>query len=179
MSGMPLAKTSPDLPQESSASLLVGHAWRYSVPVPITDDQKQRRRLFAAYLKDAMRAAGYVRPSGDEDVPALSRMSGVADNILRRWLNEDGDPSLPNLRLVAPALGVSKRDLFVVSGQLMTDEVGLTEEPQPPEAPPTPEERIMADDVLSPDEKAALIQTYRVLRDRSTPLEESRRRRRA
>lgn len=155
------------------------HAWRYSVTVPITDDQKQRRRQFAAYLKDAMRAAGYVRPNGEDDVPALSRMSGVADNVLRRWLTEDGDPSLPNLRLLAPALGVAKRDLFVASGQLMTDEVGLVEEPQPPEAPPTPEERIMADDVLSPDEKAVLIQTYRVLRDRSSAPEEPRKKRRA
>jgi transcriptional regulator with XRE-family HTH domain len=126
-----------------------------------------------------MRAAGYVRPSGEEDVPALSRMSGVADNILRRWLNEDGDPSLPNLRPVATALGVSKRDLFVASGQVMPDEVGLTEEPQPPEAPPTPEDRIMADDLLSPAAKAALIQTLNVLRNGSSPPEEPRRRKRA
>lgn len=159
--------------------LFARHAWRYSVPVPITDDQRQRRRQFAAYLGSAMRAAGYVRSDGDLDIPSLSRMSGVADNILRRWLNEDGDPSLPNLRLVAPALGVAKRDLFVASGQLLTDEVGLTEEPQPPEAPPTPEERIMDDDLLSDDEKAALIQTYRVLRKRSSPAEETARRRRA
>lgn len=159
--------------------LSAGHAWRYSVPVPITDDQRQRRHRFAAYLKDAMRAAGYVRPNGEEDVPALSRMSGVADNVLRRWLNEAGDPTLPNLRQLAPALGVPKRDLFVASGQLFTDEVGLTEEPQPPEAPPTPEDRIMADDLLSEDEKAVLIQTYRVLRKRSSRPEETDRRKRA
>ena len=126
-----------------------------------------------------MRAASYVRSDGELDVPALSRMSGVADNILRRWLNEDGDPSLPNLRLVAPALGVSKRDLFVASGQVFKDEVGLAEEPQPPEAPPTPEDRIMADDLLSDDEKAVLIQTYRLLRNRSSPPEETGRRKRA
>lgn len=159
--------------------LLAGHAWRYSVPVPITDDQKQRRRQFAAYLRDTMRAAGYVRSDGELDVPSLSRMSGVADNILRRWLNEDGDPSLPNLRLLAPALGVTKRDLFVASGQVLPDEAGLTEDPQPPEAPPTPEHLIMVDDLLSEEDKSALIHTLHTMRERRSPPEETNRRKRA
>ena len=147
--------------------------------MPITDDQKQRRRHFADYFKDVMRAAGYVRSSGELDVPALSRISGVPDSILRRWLNEEGDPSLPNLRLVAPALGVAKRDLFVASGQVLMDEVGLIEEPQPPKAPPTPEERIMADDLLSDEDTSALIHTLHALRERRSPPEETGRRKRA
>lgn len=156
-----------------------GHAWRYSVPVPITDDQRQRRGQFAAYLRDAMRAAGYVRSDGELDVPALSRISGVADNILRRWLNEGGDPSLPNLRQVAPALGLLPMDLFVASEQVLPEEAGRAGIPEPPKAPPTPEDRIMADDLLSDDEKGVLIQTYRLLRKRSSPPEEGRGRKRA
>ena len=145
----------------------------------LTDEDKQRRISFAAYLDKAMRAAGYMRPNGDLDVPALHRMSGVPDSILRRWLNLDGDPGLPNLRLVAPALGATFLELLVAAGLASPEEAGFSENPAPPPAPPTPEERIMADDVLSDDEKTSLIQLYRVLRERHSAPEEPRRRKRA
>ena len=155
------------------------HAWRYSVPVPITDEDKLRRQRFAAYLEQAMRAAGYARSTGDLDVPALSRMSGVPDPVLRRWLGEGGDPSLPNLRQLAPALGLVPIDLFVASGQVLPEEAGRAGEPEPPKGPPTPEERIMADDLLSDEDKSALIHTLHALRERRSPPEESSRRKRA
>jgi hypothetical protein len=159
--------------------LSVRHAWRYSGSVPITDEDKLRRQRFATYLDQAMRAAGYVRSTGDLDVPGLSRMSSVPDPVLRRWLNEGGDPSLPNLRQVAPALGLLPIDLFVASGQVLPEEAGRTGEPEPPKGPPTPEERIMADDLLSDEDKSVLIHTLHALRERRSPPEESGRRRRA
>lgn len=152
---------------------------RYSVRVALTDEDRRRRRQFAAYFKEAMRAAGYVRPSGDPDVPSLVRMSGVPDSILRRWLQEEGDPSLENLRKVAPSLGLAPRDLWVSAGLVAPAEVGLDGEPEPPQAPPTPEERIMADDILDDADKAALIHTLNALRERRGSSEESRRRKRA
>lgn len=158
------------------------HAWRYSVSVPITDEEKQRRHRFAVYLAEAMRAASYVRPNGDLDVPALSRMSNVPDPVLRRWLNEGGDPSVPNMRLVARALGIEPRQLYVASEQFPPEEVGLGEPPDvpsPPPAPPTPEERIMADDLLSDEDKSALIHTLHTMRERRSPPEETGRRKRA
>ncbi|HEY0937149.1 MAG TPA: hypothetical protein VGD91_25845 [Trebonia sp.] len=159
--------------------LFAGHAWRYGGPVATTDEDKQRRHRFAMYLDKAMRAAGYVRSSGGLDVPALSRMSGVADNILRRWLNEGGEPSLPNLRQVAPALGLEPLALFVASGQVLPEEAGPGGTPELPRRPPTPEERIMADDLLSDEDKSALIHTLRGLRERRSPPEEAGRRQRA
>lgn len=152
---------------------------RYSVPVALTDDDRRRRHGFAAYFKGAMRAAGYVRPSGDLDVPSLVRMSGVPDSILRRWIQEDGDPSLENLRKVAPSLGLPPRDLWVAAALVAPNEVGLNGEPEPPRAPPTPEERIMADDILSDADKQALIHTLHALRERRQNPEEPRRRKRA
>lgn len=152
---------------------------RYSVGVALTDEDRRRRQQFAAYFREAMRAASYVRPNGDLDVPALQRMSGVHDSLLRRWLQEDGDPSLENLRKVAPALGVLPRDLFVASGLVLPEEVGLEGEPEVPARPPTPEERIMADDILDDADKAALIHTLHALRERRKNPEEPRRRKRA
>ena len=152
---------------------------RYSVQVALTDEDRQRRRHFAAFLTEAMRAAGYVRASGDLDVPSLQRMSQVPDSILRRWLQEAGDPSLENLRKVAPALGLQPRDLWVAARLASPEEVGLKGEPEVPSAPPTPEERIMADDMLTDADKEALVHTLQALRERRKNPEEPRSRKRA
>lgn len=159
--------------------LFARHAWRYGVPVPITDKDRARRARFADYFKAAMRAAQYIRPNGELDVPALHRMSGVPDNVLRRWISAEGDPSLPNLRQVASALGLQPIDLFVASELVLPEEAGRAGSPEPPPAPPTPEERIMADDLLSNEDKSALIHTLNTMRERRSPPEESGRRRRA
>lgn len=121
-----------------------------------------------------MRAAGYVRPGGEPDVPALHRTSGIPDSILRRWLAEGGEASLDNLRVIAPALGLELRDLVVAAGLMSAEEVGLSEAPKAPVRPPSQEERIMADDVLSEDDKSALIHMYRTMRERNAPSVESR-----
>lgn len=126
-----------------------------------------------------MRAAGYVRPNGDLDVPALVRMSGVHDSLLRRWLQEAGDPSLENLRKVAPALGLPPRDLWVAAGLVLPGEVGLEDEPEVPKSPPTAEDRILADDILTDADKEVVIHTLNALRERNKNSEEPRRRKRA
>jgi transcriptional regulator with XRE-family HTH domain len=147
--------------------------------VATTEETRQRRRKSAAFLKGAMRAVDYVRPDGEPDVPALSRMSGIADNVIRRWLQEAGDPSLDNLRLIAPALGMPLRELVIGVGLMSADEIGLDADPAPPAPPPTPEERIWADDILTDQEKEALIHMLHTLRERRTTTEEPRRRRQA
>lgn len=126
-----------------------------------------------------MRAAGYARPDGEPDVPALSRMSDVPDNVLRRWLQQGGDPSMDNLRKVAPALGLHLRDLVIGAELMSVEEIGLDVAPLPPVAPPTPEERIWADDILDDEGKQALITMLNALRARRTIREEPRRRRQA
>lgn len=152
---------------------------RYSVGVALTDTDRRRRRQFAAYFKEAMRVANYVRPNGEPDVPALARMSGVHDSLLRRWIQEDGDPSLENLRKVAPSLGLVPRDLWVAAEIVAPGEVGMEGEPEKPTAPPSPEDRIMADDILDDADKAVLIHTLHALRERRKNPEEPRRRKRA
>jgi hypothetical protein len=126
-----------------------------------------------------MRAASYTRPDGELDVPALHRMSGVPDNILRRWLQEAGEPSLENLRRVAPALGVIMGDLVIAAELMTAEEMGRGDGPREPVRPPSPQERILADDVLSDEDKSALIHMYSTMRQRHGSSEESRRRKRS
>lgn len=145
----------------------------------LTDEEKQRRRQFAAYLREAMRAAGYARSDEEPDVPRLHRASGVPDNILRRWLQEGGAPSLDNLRQVAPALRVPMRDLVIAAGLMSASEIGLDGEPEPPQMPLTPEDVIRNDDILPQETKEALIQLYASLRGKGQTTEEPGRRKRA
>lgn len=127
-----------------------------------------------------MRAANYVRSSdGEPDVPALHRISGIPDSILRRWLAEEGNPSWENLKLLAPALGVEVLELLVKAEMLTLQEARLVEDPGPPPKKPTPEEMIMSDDLLSNDEKTSLVQLYRSLRDHHSTDSKPRRRKRA
>jgi transcriptional regulator with XRE-family HTH domain len=63
----------------------------------------------------------------------LKRLTGISDSIISKWRRDQATPSIENLRLLAPVLGVTTRDLVVRAGHMLPEEVGLTEPPRPPE----------------------------------------------
>jgi transcriptional regulator with XRE-family HTH domain len=87
----------------------------------------------------------------------LSRLTGLADSLISKWRAGRAVPTIPNLRLVAPALRVAPMELFVRAGHILPEEAGMTEMPEPPEAPTTPEDEIMAQDWLPAEAKAAMV----------------------
>lgn len=113
---------------------------------------------FATYLRRAMASAG--------KTPAdLARATGVAGSVVSRWLR-GSIPTVENLRLLAPVLGVPTRDLVVVAGHMLPEEVGLTGIPEPPDRPaPTVEESIRAEPYLSDDKKVLFLGLLNALRE--------------
>jgi transcriptional regulator with XRE-family HTH domain len=61
--------------------------------------------------------------AGNEwNVPRLARESGIADAVIRRWINEPlKRPSDANLRKLAPVLGVETAELLRMCGYLLAD----------------------------------------------------------
>lgn len=111
---------------------------------------------FGAYLRHAMDSAKLTAAD-------LGRAAGVANSVVSRWFR-GSVPSIENLRLLSPALGVPMRELVVAAGHLLPEEVGLAEMPQAPGPPPDIEDEIRADAYLSDDKKQALIAVLRALR---------------
>lgn len=122
--------------------------------MPNMDDRKPR--TFAEFLAEAMSAAGFVKKNGELNPAALSRASGVHAVLLRRWL-EGFDPTIPNLRRVAPSLRLELRELMVAAGMTTAAEVGLEEGPTPTPTPRTTEEAIAADPRLTRRGKETLL----------------------
>lgn len=81
-----------------------------------------------AYLTEAMAAAGLSQSE-------LARRAGVNESPISRWLKGSNTPSIEQLRLIAPVLGVPLIDLVVSAGHLTADEVGMADHPQPPKPP--------------------------------------------
>lgn len=67
---------------------------------------------FRTFLLDWLDANGW-------NVPRLARASGVADAVIRRWINRPlKRPSDANLRKIAPPMGVSYEQLAKMCGYL-------------------------------------------------------------
>lgn len=127
---------------------------------------------FADYLERAMESAG-VTAAG------LARATGIKDSVISRW-RKGAVPTVENLRLLAPVLGVPMRDLVVVAGHMLPEEVGLTGIPEPPKPRiPTAEEGIRAEPYLSDDKKELFIGLLRALREEHSENEPEARRKRA
>lgn len=111
---------------------------------------------FGDYLKRAMDAAGL-------SIADLKRLTGISDSVISKWRNGQTIPSVENLRLVAPALGMTTRDLVVVAGHMAPEEVGLKEPPPPPKPPArlaTLQDDINAEPNLSEGDKRLMIDLY-------------------
>jgi transcriptional regulator with XRE-family HTH domain len=105
---------------------------------------------FGAYLAKAIEAAGMSNAD-------LARLTGLADSLISKWRANKALPTMPNLRLLAPALRIPPMELFVRAGHVLPEEAGMAEMPEPPEAPTTPEGEIMAQSWLPDEAKAAMV----------------------
>lgn len=111
---------------------------------------------FGDYLRRAMDAAGLT-------IADMKRLTGISDSVISKWRNGQTLPSVENLRLVAPALGMTTRDLVVVAGHMAPEEVGLKEPPAPPKPPARLarlQDDINADPELSDGDKRLMIDLY-------------------
>jgi transcriptional regulator with XRE-family HTH domain len=84
---------------------------------------------FPAYLRAAMARAGV------ENASDLSRLSGVSQSLISRWLADEAQPSIDALRRISPHIGAPLLELAVVAGHLTPDEAQMKDRPTPPEAP--------------------------------------------
>lgn len=80
-----------------------------------------------AYLLAAMKAAGYERASD------LSRETSINESLISRWLRGAVQPSIPQLRRLAPALKLPILTLAVKAGHFSVKEAQMKDAPKPPE----------------------------------------------
>lgn len=114
---------------------------------------------FGGYLTQAMDAL-------DMSIADLKRLTGISDSIISKWRRDQAIPSVENLRILAPALGVTTRDLVVRAGHMLPEEVGLTEPPRPPEPyrrAATPQDDINALPGLTDRARKSMIDLYEQL----------------
>lgn len=114
---------------------------------------------FAAFLKAAMDAAGI--PNGNQ----LAERVDVAASMVNRWLRAESLPTIDNLRVISPHIGVPMRELVVVAGYLTREEQGLGDDPTPPTGRHTVEDEIRADPRIRDDRKEPLIALLESLRE--------------
>jgi transcriptional regulator with XRE-family HTH domain len=74
---------------------------------------------FNEYLRALMAVAGI--PNFAE----LSRLTGVSENQFSTWHHGKNQPSQPNLRKIAPVLGVPPVNLFLAAGINVAEELEL------------------------------------------------------
>lgn len=103
---------------------------------------------FAPYLEAAMRSAG----ASQADV---ARAAKVAPSAVSAWLR-GAQPSIENLRALAPFLDVHPMHLYVRAGHILPWEAGMSEMPEPPNAPDAVK-AVMAQDWMDDDLKKAMV----------------------
>lgn len=103
---------------------------------------------FAAYLNAAMRAAQISQAD-------VARAVKVAPSAVSAWLR-GAQPSIENLRALAPLLDVHPMHLYVRAGHILPWEAGLDGMPEPP-GTPDPVRAIMAQDWLPDETKRAMV----------------------
>jgi transcriptional regulator with XRE-family HTH domain len=85
------------------------------------------KETFPAFLRDAMRAIG-MDPDTRGSIAEFARRADVPASTVSRWLSGSVQPTVPNLRDIAPIVRIRVLDLLVVAGHLSADEAGTAEE---------------------------------------------------
>lgn len=117
---------------------------------------------WADYLDHAMGAAGFANAAD------LSRAAGVDQTQISRWLRGVGQPSVENLRKLAPVLKVPLLRLLVEAGHITRAEAGLRDVPAPAPATDIPSAVENASDLID-EAKRHLLSQYELLRRLSDP----------
>lgn len=64
---------------------------------------------FGAYLKEAIRAAGFPTPTH------FARAAGTDPSVVLRWLSEEQRPTIRSIDRIAPVLGLTVNELVVAA----------------------------------------------------------------
>jgi transcriptional regulator with XRE-family HTH domain len=104
-----------------------------------------------------MRAAG-IDPDLRGGAAELARKAGLSDTQVSRWL-QGKQPSIDNLRRVAPVLHIPMSELLVAAEYVTPDEIGT--------ATTTAEHGIAGDTTLSEREKRLMLRMLSEVRDRT------------
>jgi transcriptional regulator with XRE-family HTH domain len=80
----------------------------------------------------------------------LSRATGITDSTLSRWAAGRNEPTIRELRKLAPHLDVRLGDLIVRAGLASPAELGMKGAPPPPRAPLPPILQKIVSILLSP-----------------------------
>lgn len=110
------------------------------------------------YLRDAMAAARI--PNAAE----LSRLTGVNESQISRWLRGVGQPDVSNLRRLSPALRIPMLDLLVAAGHLTASEAKIRELHVPAQHKIDLLYAIEHDEGLIPEAREHLARQYGLLR---------------
>lgn len=113
---------------------------------------------FVDYLEGAMEA--FKLSQAD-----LGRATGISTSVISKWLG-GAQPSMDNLRSLAPVLRVTPMELFVAAGHVRLEESGLAALPEPPR-PSTPEEAIRADPTMTERGKRLLLELLPMIEERA------------
>src|SRR5690348_14348892 len=109
------------------------------------------------YLRDAMSAAKI--PNAAE----LSRLTGVNESQISRWLRGVGQPDVSNLRRLSPALNIPILELLVAAGHITSGEAKIRDV-QPPQRIHTDViTAIREDEKLIPEAREHLERQYGLL----------------
>jgi transcriptional regulator with XRE-family HTH domain len=125
----------------------------------VSKRRRDPRTAFGWYLRELMDANGFVS-DGD-----LETASGVSASLISRYQSGDINPTVANLRKLAPYLGVNLGDLMIEAGLATAEELGkvpsTAAKPEPLDASLAEAQRLLVDPAMSEEAKAYLRDTIR------------------
>lgn len=122
---------------------------------------RDSRGSFADYLRTRMRQVG-IDPDQRGASATLARRADIAESQINRWLKQGHQPSIENLRKIAPILRVDVLELLVRAGHISADEAIAAGPAETLRA----EEAIVADSGLADRDKRILLATLAEMRQR-------------
>lgn len=119
---------------------------------------------WSAYLADLMQRGGFANAAD------LSRAAGIDQTQISRWLRGQGQPSLENLRRLAPIVRRPILELAVKAGHFTAEEARLRDvTPEQPSPVADIAEAIKQDTELLDEARQHLLNQYELLRRLSDP----------